>query len=148
MPVFDVSPGKMYFSALSRLLRERAGPAHLTLVRKDYGSDWPGVIVKFHGEVEAAGNWVLAVEVIPNGTPVTPATVATRIQAFYESERRPRGTSAESGLEDLIAALHLALSSSCPPFELLKSPGRVEPGCEDYFAGVAMSLVRSFQSIG
>jgi glycosyltransferase involved in cell wall biosynthesis len=128
-PVFDVSPGEMYFSAL-RDYFETGRPGAPYLRAQDYGKRLAGVIVKYHGEVEAAKTLGVPVHVIPNGTPITrpvrrPDTSVLRIGTAARVHPQKR-------LEDLIAALHFA-RPHLPPFEL-HIAGRVEPGCEEYFA--------------
>jgi glycosyltransferase involved in cell wall biosynthesis len=128
-PVFDVSPGEMYFSALKEYF-ELGRPGSPYLCAPDYGKRLAGVIVKYRGEVEDAKALGVPVYVIPNGTPVTPPV------GRPDSAILRIGTAArvhpQKRLEDLIAALQLA-RPHLPPFELLIA-GRVEPGCEEYFA--------------
>src|SRR4029077_9324284 len=70
IPVFDVSPGEMYFASLDRYFaRPRPGLPYRTAA--DYGRRLRGVIVKYQSERERAETLLGApVHVIPNGVPV------------------------------------------------------------------------------
>lgn len=69
-PVYDVSPGEMYFASFERYFRSpRAGAPYLAL--PDYGRLLAGVIVKYGAEHARAESSVCApVTVVTNGVPV------------------------------------------------------------------------------
>lgn len=70
VPVFDVSPGEMYFASLERYFASlRPGVPYLTA--RDYGSRLAGVIVKYEAERDVAARALGApVHVVPNGVPL------------------------------------------------------------------------------
>ena len=65
-PIYDVSPGGMYFSALAKYFAApRPGLPYLT--PRDYGARLAGVVVKYAAEAEAAAALGAPVHVIRNG---------------------------------------------------------------------------------
>ncbi len=70
VPLFDVSPGEMYFASLERYFgAPRPGVPYLTA--RDYGSRLAGVIVKYEAERALAARTLGApVHVVPNGVPI------------------------------------------------------------------------------
>src|SRR4029077_1696317 len=70
IPVFDVSPGEMYFESLGRYFsRPRPGLPYRTAAQ--YGRRLQGVIVKYASEQDQAAALLGAlVHVIPNGVPI------------------------------------------------------------------------------
>ena len=72
VPLFDVSPGEMYFESLERYFaRPRPGLPYRS--GRDYGARLAGVIVKYRGEADLAARLLGApVHVIPNGVPILP----------------------------------------------------------------------------
>ncbi len=86
VPVYDVSPGEMFFASLDRLFARP--PADLPVRSpRAYGAHLAGVAVKFAAEAARARS-VLGVEtvVIPNGLPVP---------SFPSARRGPRGAGTE-----------------------------------------------------
>jgi glycosyltransferase involved in cell wall biosynthesis len=152
IPVYDVSPGEMFFDSLERYFaRPRPDLPYRTGI--DYGKQLAGVIVKFCAEAEQAARLLGApVTVIPNGVPLD-GSVARRAPG----ERLVIGTSArlspQKKLEDLLAALQLA-RPRLPPY-VLRIAGRVERGCGPYAemlrsqgAGLSVDWVGEQQDIG
>jgi glycosyltransferase involved in cell wall biosynthesis len=138
-PVFDVSPGEMFFSSFERHFEKpRAGLPYRTF--RDYGRRLAGVIVKYEAERERAHRLLGApAHVIQNGVPA-------------EDERSPRpvdgpiviGTAARldprKHVDRLLRALRLA-HDRLPPY-VLRIAGGEEPGFSGY-ASELRSLARS-----
>jgi glycosyltransferase involved in cell wall biosynthesis len=130
VPLFDVSPGEMYFeSLLGYFRRPRAGLPYTWF--PDYGEHLAGVVVKYRGEADLARRTLRApVHVIPNGVPLDGPLAQPR----RRPERIVFGTAArispQKKLEDLLAALRFA-QESLPP-HVLRIAGGVERGAEDY----------------
>lgn len=132
VPVFDVSPGEMYFTSLERhFARPRGGLPYRAF--GDYGRRLAGVIVKYEAERERAEHLLKApVRVIQNGVPVE------------NEERPPRsvdgplviGTAARldprKHVDRLLRALRLA-HDRMPPC-VLRIAGGEEPGFSGYAA--------------
>jgi glycosyltransferase involved in cell wall biosynthesis len=147
VPVFDVSPGEMYFESLERYFaRPRPGLPYRN--GADYGARLTGVIVKYRGEAELAARILGApVHVIANGVPlwkdeggrmkdekrqadcgssfILPPSSFLRIGTAVRISPRKR-------LEDLLAAVRLA-HPHLPPY-VLRIAGGVERDCDDYAA--------------
>ncbi|MFO0586593.1 MAG: glycosyltransferase family 4 protein [Polyangiaceae bacterium] len=105
LPVFDVSPGEMYFTSLHRYF-DSARPGVPVLSPRDYGSRLAGAIVKYEAERDLAARTLGApVHVIANGVPL-PEPVPVR-----DSPRRALGTTVRvhphKKLEELLSALRL-----------------------------------------
>ncbi len=132
LPVFDVSPGEMYFQSLERCFRSRpAGRSQRTPL--DYGSQLAGIIVKYPAEAERAGRLLgQPAWVVPNGVPLP------RVAVVHPSapSKIVFGTAArihpQKRLEDLLAAFRIVHSSL--PECVLTIAGGVEQGCESYAA--------------
>jgi glycosyltransferase involved in cell wall biosynthesis len=133
IPVFDVSPGEMYFSSLDRYF-ENPAPDMPYLCARDYGALLKAAVVKYGAEAEKARAVLnTEVHVIPNGVWLAP------------QEPRPResgctiGTiarlSPDKRIDDLVDAFRLALPR-LPPCELLIG-GAPDIGAERYAAGLA-----------
>ena len=131
VPVFDVSPGEMFFASLE-LYFAHPHPALPYRHARDYGELLAGVVVKFAGEASLARETLgLATQVIPNGVPLPPP----------RPQRSPGdvivlGTAArispQKRLEDLLEAFRLALPEL--PRCVLRIAGGVDPGSDDYAA--------------
>jgi glycosyltransferase involved in cell wall biosynthesis len=129
VPVFDVSPGEMYFSSLEKYF-ENPRPGLPYRTARDYGSRLSGMIVKFQAEAAKAADWLgIPVHVVPNGVPLDDCA----------GERSPCdrlviGTAArispQKKLEELIDAFRKA-DSRMPLYEL-QIAGGVERGADDY----------------
>lgn len=125
-PVFDVSPGGMFFESLHPSF-DRLRPDVPALSPADYGAQLSGAAVKYAREKERAEDVLgLAVHVIPNGV-LLPETVAP----FREHPACfVLGTAArlhpQKRLEDLLEAFRLALPD-LPPCEL-RIAGEVDGG--------------------
>jgi glycosyltransferase involved in cell wall biosynthesis len=130
VPVFDVSPGEMYFTSLERYL-ERPRPGLPYLTAADYGARLAGVVVKYRAEAGRA-EAVLGVRahVIPNGVGLRAATAQPR----QPSQPLVIGTlariAAHKRLEQLLDALRRA-NGRLPP-HVLRIAGGVEPGAAAY----------------
>ncbi len=130
VPVFDVSPGEMYYASLNRALRRpRAGLPYRDA--RAYGARLAGVIVKYAGEAKLAAETLGAeVFVIPNGVP-----------PFDRPAPRPRdrprvvfGTAARLSPQKKLDALLQALRRAAPglPPHVLRIAGSAERGSEAY----------------
>ncbi len=129
IPVFDVSPGEMYFASLDRYFaRPRSGLPYRTPA--DYGRRLRGVIVKYHAEKTIAQNLLGApVHVIPNGVPVGDRPNRPPANGHLVIGTAAR-ISPQKRLEDLIAAVSLA-HSRLPPYSF-RIAGAPETGSEAY----------------
>lgn len=109
-PIFDVSPGEMFFASLEKFLANHQGRFAIPLRNaRDYGARLAGVIVKYKAEAAKAEEILGAPTwVIPNGVPL-PA----RRNGSILKPRLLLGTSArlspQKKLEELLDALRLAL---------------------------------------
>ena len=70
IPVFDISPGEMFFQSLeSHFAKSHPGWPYRTA--RDYGARLAGVIVKYQAEARRAAEVLGApVYVVPNGVPL------------------------------------------------------------------------------
>ena len=67
VPIFDVSPGEMFFEALDSYF-DRSHPGLPYRTARDYGARLAGAIVKYQGEAQRAAEALGApVHVVPNG---------------------------------------------------------------------------------
>lgn len=131
IPVFDVSPGEMYYESLARYLAwPRPGMPYR--VASDYGARLAGVIVKYGAEADRAAKTLGApVHVIPNGVPLAPLR-----RARPPEEDRPLviGTLARldprKKVHELLEAIAQA-NGRLPP-HVLRIAGGVERGCAGY----------------
>ena len=134
VPVFDVSPGEMYFASLQRYFTHPlAGLPYRT--PQQYGARLAGVIVKYQAEAKQASEVLQTeVHVIPNGIDDTPGPAAGE----RGDSKLVIGTAArinpQKRLEDLIEAYRIAMPEL--PTSILKIAGGVEEGCEAYAAGL------------
>jgi glycosyltransferase involved in cell wall biosynthesis len=129
VPVYDVSPGEMYFTSLERYFgRPRPGLPYQRPA--DYGRLLAGVIVKYQAEVTRAAALGAPVHVIPNGIPV---------DACFPNRKESQGRliigtavrlSPQKKLEQLLEALRLA-HGRLPPY-VLRVAGGVEHGAAAY----------------
>lgn len=130
IPVYDVSPGEMYFEALQRYFAcPRPGIPYRSGL--DYGRRLAGVIVKYGAERERAREGLGApVHVIPNGVPRADGTTVPRTP----DGRLVIGTAARldprKHLDRLLRALRLA-HDRLPPY-VLRIAGGAERGFEEH----------------
>jgi glycosyltransferase involved in cell wall biosynthesis len=130
IPLYDVSPGEMYYVSLERFLaRPRPGLPYREA--REYGARLRAVIVKYGGEADLARRTLGApVHVIPNGISVTepvqcrcpnsgPLVFGTAVRI-----------SPQKKLEDLLTAVRRA-SDRLAPF-VLRIAGGPERGSADY----------------
>jgi glycosyltransferase involved in cell wall biosynthesis len=122
IPLFDVSPGEMYFASLRRYF---AAPSRELPYRtaRDYGARLAGVAVKYEAEVELARATLgLEARVIPNGVSLVPRS------ARSPTDRLVIGTAArlhpDKRLGDLLEALRRA-APRLPP-HVLRIAGGVD----------------------
>lgn len=132
IPVFDVSPGEMYFASLSRYF-QRPRPGLPYRDARAYGARLAGVIVKFEAEAARASAVLGApVHVIPNGVELGASRAPRREETG--SDRLVIGTAAriapQKRLPDLFAALRIA-KADLPPHEL-RIAGGPERGSDGY----------------
>ncbi|WP_437314914.1 glycosyltransferase [Sorangium sp. So ce385] len=140
VPLFDVSPGEMYFASLRRYF---ASPRRGLPYRapRAYGARLAGVIVKYGAEAALAAEVLGApAHVVPNGVALGPRPPASPQRAPGGGERAARdgrarlaiGTAARvhphKKLDELLAALRLA-APRLPP-HVLRIAGGVERGAE------------------
>jgi glycosyltransferase involved in cell wall biosynthesis len=130
VPVFDVSPGEMYFESLAAFFaKPRPGLPYRTA--RDYGARLAGVIVKYAAEAGRAADALGAtVHVVPNGVSLVdsfaPVPRVREPLVFGTAARiNPR-----KRIEDLFEALRVA--NGRLPSWTLKIAGGIERGCEDY----------------
>jgi glycosyltransferase involved in cell wall biosynthesis len=129
VPVFDVSPGGMYFTSLD-LYFARPRPGLPYRRGTEYGARLAGVIVKYRAEAERAACVLGApVHVIPNGVVLGPRPVRRP-----PGDRLVLGTAArlspQKKLEELLAALRLA-TGRLPP-HVLRIAGGADGGDTAY----------------
>jgi glycosyltransferase involved in cell wall biosynthesis len=129
VPLFDVSPGEMYFASLERYFRcPRPGLPYRT--SQEYGARLAGAIVKYHAETALAEEMLgTAVHVVPNGVPLDPTPAAHAVRPTLVLGTAAR-ISPQKKLEDLLAAVRLA-AVRLPPYEL-RIAGGVETGADEY----------------
>ena len=134
IPVYDVSPGEMYFGSLERYFaRPRPGLPYRSAL--DYGRRLAGVIVKYEGERDRARRALKApVHVIPNGVPVgeaiAPARASGPLLVIGTAARLDPG----KHLDRLLRALRLA-HDRLPPY-VLRIAGGAERGLQVHVAGL------------
>jgi glycosyltransferase involved in cell wall biosynthesis len=107
-PLFDVSPGEMYFDSLHKYF-QNPRPGLPYLAPEDYARRLAGLVVKYAAEKSVAEQTLgISATVIPNGLPVP----ATSPQRRVQGSRLVLGTSArispQKKLEELLAGLRLA----------------------------------------
>lgn len=130
-PIYDVSPGEMFFVSLSRFFANAKSSLDIPLRNaRDYGARLSGVIVKYAAEATIAQQTLGApTSVVPNGVPLPP-----RLAISLPKQKLVFGTSArlspQKKLEELIEALRLALPR-LPPCTLWIAGGP-ERGSEEY----------------
>jgi glycosyltransferase involved in cell wall biosynthesis len=146
VPVFDVSPGEMYYESLDQYFA-RPHPRLGCDSAREYGALLSGVIVKYAAEAERAMSVLGAqVHVVPNGVPLNngshadPNGTHAHPVHFVSNGKSPRsgplvfGTAArinpQKRLEEVLEALRVA--HPCLPPCVLRVAGGVERGCADY----------------
>ena len=143
VPVYDVSPGEMYYDSLEKYL-ERPRPGLPYRSARDYGERLAGVIVKYAAEAPVAIDRLGApVHVIPNGVPFPPDAVREAMAAGRAARaaggRLVIGTAARlhphKRVEDLVDAFRLALPQ-LPAGTVFRVVGGPDAGCEVYVAGL------------
>jgi glycosyltransferase involved in cell wall biosynthesis len=128
IPIFDVSPGEMYFESLEAYFEHpRSGLPYRSF--SDYGARLAGVVVKYAAEAERAAALGAPVHVIPNGVPLLePRAMGSPnghvvIGTLARLDPRKR-------LDHLLRALRLA-AARLPP-HVLRIAGGPERGREDH----------------
>ncbi|WP_437524766.1 glycosyltransferase [Sorangium sp. So ce726] len=139
VPLFDISPGEMYFASLRRYF---ASPRRALPYRapRDYGARLAGVIVKYGAEAALAAEVLGApAHVVPNGVALGPRPIAAPCAPAPEPCASGGGralfaigTAARihphKKLDELLAALRLA-APRLPP-HVLRIAGGMERGAE------------------
>lgn len=129
VPIYDVSPGEMYFHSLTRYFANPR-PALPYRDAREYGSRLSGVVVKYASEAEHAAQTLgVPVHVIPNGVPLDPAPRPARKPGALVIGTAAR-LSPDKRLADLLDAVRLA-APRLPRF-VLRIAGGVERGAEDH----------------
>lgn len=126
IPLFDVSPGEMYFASLRRYFAAPSSELPYRTAR-DYGARLAGMVVKYEAEAELARATLgLEARVIPNGVPPVPPVPLG--SARTERGRLVIGTAArlhpDKRLGDLLEALRHA-APRLPP-HVLRIAGGVD----------------------
>ena len=136
-PVFDVSPGEMYYTSLERYF----GNPHPALPYRSavqYGTRLSRVVVKYTAEAGHAISVLgTKVRVIPNGVALPDLPVRRRDDSIPLRIGTAARLSPQKCLEDLLEAFRLALPD-LPACELLVA-GEAETGSEDYAAALKAS---------
>jgi glycosyltransferase involved in cell wall biosynthesis len=145
-PIWDVSPGEMYFASFERYLaKPRVGSPYLTM--RDYGRRLAGVIVKYEAErAQAEEALGVAVHVVPNGVeiptllPERSRGLALRGDGVPPDPLTVIGTLARLGvdkkLEQLIDAVAHAVARGQFDACELRIAGAAETGDEAYVAAL------------
>ena len=130
-PVWDVSPGEMYFASFARYFGQpRVASPYLSL--RDYGRVLKGAIVKYDAErTRAADALEVEVHVVPNGVDV-PAMPLRRAPATKLVVGTLARIAPDKKLEELIAAVRHR------PFELVIA-GAAETGSAAYASALRVS---------
>jgi glycosyltransferase involved in cell wall biosynthesis len=143
IPIYDVSPGEMYFESLERYFeRPRPGLPYTRL--RDYGARLAGVVVKYRAEAERASLLGAPVHVIPNGVPLLDPRAAGSgngpvvFGTLARLDPRKR-------VDMLLLALRLA-AKRLPPHELriAGGPERSQPAHLDELKHLAQGLPVAF----
>ncbi|WP_438005091.1 glycosyltransferase [Sorangium sp. So ce321] len=132
VPLFDISPGEMYFASLRRYFASPR-PGLPYRAPRDYGARLAGVIVKYEAEAALAAEVLGApAHVVPNGVALGARPPAARRASSDERARLAIGTAARihphKKLDELLAALRLA-APRLPP-HVLRLAGGVDRGAE------------------
>ena len=136
-PVFDVSPGEMFFASLETLFAEPRSDVPCESPR-EYGARLAGVVVKYNGEAERAAAMLGApVRVIRNGVPL-PSVAPRRTGGALVIGTAAR-LSPDKRLNELLAAVRLA-HPRLPRYRL-RIAGGVERG-QDAHAAELRRLAR------
>jgi len=125
-PVYDVSPGEMWFSAMDRFFAQRLSgfPYRVAL---DYGCLLAGIIVKYSAEIPRASGLGAPVHVVPNGVMVSETVHPRKPEAAFVFGTAGR-ISPQKRLDELIEAFRLALPML--PGAILRIAGGVDAGAE------------------
>jgi len=127
IPLFDVSPGEMYFSALARYFAAPSAELPFRTAR-DYGARLAGVVVKYEAEAERAHATLgLHARVIPNGVPLVPLGAPRPAR-----ERLVIGTAARLHPDKRLADLLDSLRRAAPrlPAHVLRVAGGIDGAAE------------------
>ncbi len=115
IPIYDVSPGEMYFQSLDRFFAA-VPPGLPVLDSRAYGRRLAGVVVKFAGEAARAEEALRApLHIIPNGIPL-PALRERLARKRLVISTAAR-ISPDKRLDQLLHAVRLA-DPRLPPYEL------------------------------
>lgn len=128
IPIFDVSPGEMYFESLERYF-ERPRPGLPYRCAADYGARLAGVVVKYAAEAERAATLGAPVHVIPNGVPALEPRAAGSSNGHVVIGTLAR-LDPRKRVDHLLCALRLA-APRMPP-HVLRIAGGPETGRADY----------------
>jgi glycosyltransferase involved in cell wall biosynthesis len=140
VPIFDISPGEMYFASLARRFA-RATPGLPYRDARAYGARLAGVIVKYEAEVaQAAATLGAPAHVVPNGIDLGPAPPRRSGGGPLVIGTAAR-LSPQKKLEELLAALRIA-APDLPP-HTLRIAGGPERGSEAY----SLQLQRSSEGL-
>ncbi|MDB6071164.1 MAG: hypothetical protein JWL81_2335 [Verrucomicrobiales bacterium] len=120
-PIFDISPGGMYFESLHPSF-EKPRPDAPSLTPRDYGRQLSGMVVKYASEAPIAARALgIPVTVIPNGIDVPELPVPLRPGPWSAATPFRFGTAArlhpQKDIKSILDAFRLALPD-LPPSEL------------------------------
>jgi glycosyltransferase involved in cell wall biosynthesis len=115
VPIFDVSPGEMYFQSLDRFF-SAVPPGLPVLDSRAYGRRLTGVVVKYANEAARAREALGApVHIIPNGIPLQPRREGSGGKRLIIGSAAR--ISPDKRLDQLLDAVRIA-DPKLPPYEL------------------------------
>jgi glycosyltransferase involved in cell wall biosynthesis len=131
-PLFDVSPGEMYFASLQRYFATSRQPGLPYRDARAYGARLSGIVVKYAAEAAIAGQLLgCPVHVIPNGVDASATPRARNSQAPLSIGTAVR-IHPDKRLDELLSAVRLA-APALPPF-VLRIAGGADRGADAYAA--------------
>ncbi len=131
-PLFDVSPGEMYFASLQRYFATSRQPGLPYRDARAYGARLSGVVVKHAAEAARAGQLLgCPVHVIPNGVDASATPRARHSQAPLGIGTAVR-IHPDKRVDELLSAVRLA-APALPPF-VLRIAGGADRGANAYAA--------------
>ena len=132
VPIFDVSPGEMYYASLGKYFK-RPRPGMPYRSARDYGARLAGAIVKYEAErAQAESELGTSVFVIPNGVPLSADPPRRRHgPLMFGTAAR---LSPQKKLEELFAAFREA-HARLPEYRL-RIAGGPESGSDAYALGL------------
>ncbi|MEA3212026.1 MAG: hypothetical protein QOE70_5083 [Chthoniobacter sp.] len=127
-PIYDVSPGEMWFTSLAKYFAQPRPGLPYTSPR-EYGARLAGVVVKYAAEAARAAELGAPVRVIQNGVPIPDSVARSPAGAPLIIGTTAR-ISPDKRLEELIDAVRCA-HPRLPPYQL-RIAGGIEHGITKY----------------